>query len=156
MVTTILLQLTELATCRQLCFQTHRWSKLSAVFATAQAGANVRHLAVSECRFASPMTMTTASRCTNADFALSGRAESTTADSYVYTGWPKKTGTFLYASSDIDQFSNFFHCQNQGSVVTHLRCGGIFSDSTISRYRPTIHNGVLIFTPRRVLGYCKL
>jgi len=33
-----------------------------------------------------------------------------------YTGWPK-IGTFVYApympitSSDIDQFSNFFHCQ---------------------------------------------
>jgi len=37
------------------------------------------------------------------------------------TGWPKKLAHFLYAltsyalsSSNIDQFSNFVHCQNQG------------------------------------------
>jgi len=52
----------------------------------------------------------------------------------------KKLAHFvLYAStsSNIDRFSNLFHCQNQenisyGSVATHLRCGGIFRDSIIT------------------------
>ena len=52
-------------------------------------------------------------------------------------------------SSDINRFSKLFHCQfsivawktldiSQGSVATHLRCGGIFSDSIITHFLPIL------------------
>ena len=45
----------------------------------------------------------------------------------LYTAWPKKTGTlFLYAltlyaltSSDIDRFSNIFHCLNHDNICNN-------------------------------------
>jgi len=44
----------------------------------------------------------------------------------VYTGWPKNWHTFLYALnsyaltvSNIDRFSNLFHCLNQESICNN-------------------------------------
>jgi len=41
---------------------------------------------------------------------------------YLCTGWPKKTDTcVLYAltSSNIDRYSNLFHCQNQENICNN-------------------------------------
>ena len=72
---------------------------------------------------------------------------------------------YALTSSNINRFSKLLHCQNQekmrnniitkeivlfsvvalktldisqGSVATHLRCGGIFSDSIITHFLPIL------------------
>jgi len=39
----------------------------------------------------------------------------------AHTGWPKKLAPFLYAltSSNINRFSNLFHCQNQEKICNN-------------------------------------
>jgi len=43
---------------------------------------------------------------------------------WLYTGWSKETDTLCFVriiiSSDIDRFSNLFHCQNQENICNNI------------------------------------